>query len=275
MSKFDKILVMDSIIERLKELGFNSYEAKAYLALLKKYPATGYEVSQIADIPQARAYDTLKSLVVSKVVLVTTDKPQKYTPIAPKELTQRYKRKMVSTLDYLEKKLPNVKEDYNEPIHNILGYDEILKKLKEIIKNTKKYIYMEIWDKDFKQLEPFFEEAYDRGVDIKIVGYDNVVSPFGMIYQHERGKEIAHAMGGRLVYLLSDDVESVFGHIESKVVWTKNEDIAFLLKGFIIHDMYLLDVNKQFPEQLKYFYGNGFKKLKDRILNKNSIYNIH
>ena len=56
------ILVMDDLIANLKELGFNSYEAKVYLALLKKYPATGYEVSQIADIPQSRAYDTLKSM---------------------------------------------------------------------------------------------------------------------------------------------------------------------------------------------------------------------
>lgn len=57
---------MEDVIEKLKDLGFNSYEAKVYVALLKKYPATGYEVSQIADIPQARAYDTLKSLVVKR-----------------------------------------------------------------------------------------------------------------------------------------------------------------------------------------------------------------
>ena len=46
---------MEDIVEKLKEFGFNSYEAKVYIALLKKYPATGYEVSQIADIPQSRA----------------------------------------------------------------------------------------------------------------------------------------------------------------------------------------------------------------------------
>ena len=55
---------MDEIVEKLKELGLNSYEAKVYVALLKKYPATGYEIGKIADIPQARAYDTLKSLEI-------------------------------------------------------------------------------------------------------------------------------------------------------------------------------------------------------------------
>ena len=42
---------MNDVIESLKELGLNSYEAKVYVALLKKYPATGYEVAKLADIP--------------------------------------------------------------------------------------------------------------------------------------------------------------------------------------------------------------------------------
>ena len=61
----------------------------------------------------------------------TITKPQKYTPIPPKELTQRFKRKMNSTLEYLEKKLPNVKEDYNEPIHSITNYENVTEKIKE------------------------------------------------------------------------------------------------------------------------------------------------
>ena len=68
---------MDNLIEKLKELGFNSYEAKVYIALLKKYPATGYELSQISDIPQSRAYDALKSLESEGIVFSSNDKPQK------------------------------------------------------------------------------------------------------------------------------------------------------------------------------------------------------
>ena len=50
---------MGDLIESLKEIGLNSYEAKVYVALLKKYPATGYEISKLADIPQSRAYLSL------------------------------------------------------------------------------------------------------------------------------------------------------------------------------------------------------------------------
>lgn len=275
IEKFDKIPFMDNLIEKLKDFGLNSYEAKVYLALLKKYPATGYETAQIADIPQSRAYDALKSLCAESIVFTTNEKPQRYNPISPKELTMRFKRKLNSSIDFLEKKLPSVKEDYNEPIHTISGYENNINKIKEIISNTKSTLYLEIWSEDFKRLESTILEVYHKGVDIKIVGYDNFECVFGLVYKHQGAKDIEHITKSRMIYLLSDNSESFFGKIQSTTVWTQNSEIAFLLKEFIVHDMYLLDVYEKFPEQLRYFYGAGFRKLKDKILDKKTDYNIH
>jgi len=265
---------MENVVEKLKSLGFNSYEAKTYIALLKKYPSTGYEVSQLADIPQSRAYDALKSLANEKIVIASNDKPQKYFPIAPKELTQRFKRKINSTIEYLEKRLPDVKEDYNEPLHTISGYENILSKLKEIIKNSKKSVYIEIWKEDFKHVEKELRAAYDRDVDVKIVALGEFTTNFGLVYQHAGAKEIVHNSGSRLIYILSDIEECLFGKIEYSATWSKNIDVVYLLLNFIVHDMYLLDVGQNFPEQLKYFYGAGMKNLKNKILSKDGV-NIH
>ncbi|MBR1461076.1 TrmB family transcriptional regulator [bacterium] len=265
---------MDNIVEKLKELGFNSYEAKVYLALLKKYPTTGYEIAQTANIPQSRAYDALKSLVSEQIVIPDDNKPQKYSPISPKELTKRFKRKINSTIDYLEKRLPEVKENYNEPVHNIEGYDVILEKTKELINNSQRSLYIEIWEEDFKHLDKEIEAAYDRGVDIKIVAYGKIKTQFGTVYYHNWANDIEQTIG-RLICILADNKEGIFGKIEKDAIWTENAKITFLLKEFMVHDMYLLDVGLNFPEQLKYFYGPGFKKLKDKILAKDSKYNIH
>ena len=239
---------MDELIESLKQLGFNSYEAKVYIALLKKYPATGYEVAKLADIPQSRAYDTLKSLENEKIIVM-------------------------SNIEFLEKKLPDVKAGYSEPIHTISGSFEIRNKLIEIVNSAKKNIYIEIWSQDFKFLEHSLFEAYNRGLDIKIVGYDNFQCPFGTVYKHRNGREIELSLDGRLIFLITDDTEGIFGKVENRVVWTENPEIIFLLKEFVVHDMYLLDIEENFPEQLKYFYGAGLKKLKDKITNKN--YSMH
>ena len=266
---------MNDVIESLKELGLNSYEAKVYIALLKKYPATGYEVAKLADIPQSRAYDTLKSLETAKIVSSTGEKPQTFIPIKPKDLTKRYRRKFESNLDFLEKKLPDVKNDYNDPIHPVSGISEIREKMTEIIKSAKSDIYLEIWSHDFKYIEQYLFDAYNSVLYIKIVGYDTFQVPFGTVFKHKNGRELELSLGGRMVFLLADNTEGLFGKSESKAIWTKNPQIVFLLKEFIVHDMYLLDIEDSFPEQLKYFYGAGLKKLKDKILSKNSKYNIH
>lgn len=272
---------MDELIENLKEIGLNTYEAKVYLALLKKYPATGYDVSKRADIPQSRAYDTLKSLEAAHIVTASNAKPVTYVPIKPKELTKRYKRKITSTLDFLEKKLPNVKDNYTEPIMSITGNNSIFKKVIEIINSASKEIFIEIWSQEFKYIEPALFEAYNRGLDIKIVGYDNFKSNFGTVFPHTGGREIEHSLGGKLIYLAADNTEGCFGKItssknyESELIWTKNKDIVFLIKEFIVHDMYLIDIAEKFPEQLKYFYGAGMKRLKDKVLGAGGFYKLH
>ena len=264
---------MNELVDKLKELGFNSYEAKVYLALLKKYPATGYEVSKLADIPQARAYDTLKALENDNIVVSSPTKPISYTPIKPKELTKRFRRKYSSALDFLDKKLPNVKDNYTEPVLNLTGEHTINSKILEIIRNAKQEIFISVWSHDFKVLESELLEAYHRGLEVKIVGYDAFVCNFGSISRHVTGKDIIPTMGGRMIFVSADNQEGVFGRIapmdkseEPTALWTKNEEIVFLIKAFIVQDMYITDIAEQFPEQLKYFYGAGLKKLKDKVL---------
>lgn len=271
---------MDKLIDHLKELGFNTYESKVYIALLKKYPATGYEISQIADVPQSRAYDTLKALEKEKFVVASNAKPVTYTPIKPTELTQRFKRKVNSTLDYLNKHLPEVKEDYTEPILNISGSANIREKAAEIVKNAKKEIYIEIWSQDFKFIESYLRDAYDRGVEIKIVGYDNFQSNFGLVFEHGSAKEIEASLGGRMMILAADNEEGLIANTGShsenvNAIWTKNIGIVFLIKEFIVHDMYLLDVEKNLSEQMKIVYGKNLKGLRDKILGASYTFRIH
>lgn len=264
---------MEDLVEKLKEIGFNSYEAKVYISLLKKYPATGYEVAKLADIPQARAYDTLKALENDNVVVAAPTKPVTYTPIKPQELTKQYRRKIISTLDFLDKKLPSVKDNRTEPVITVNGEHSLFLKINEIIKNAKKEIFVAAWSKDFRVFEPELLAAYHRGLEVKIVGFDGFICNFGTVSWHVTGKDCLPTIAGRMLFVAADNNEGVFGvteyfnkNNEPSVLWTKNEEVVFLIKSFVVHDMYLTDIAEQFPEQLKYFYGTGLKKLHDKIL---------
>lgn len=269
---------MDKLIEHLKEIGLNTYEAKVYLALLKKYPATGYEISKIANMPQSRTYDTLKVLTQKLIVTASNDKPVVYTPIKPTELTKRFKRKIALNLDYLEKHLPDVKDNYIEPVLSVNGANNVLSKLIEIIRSAKKEIYIEIWSQDFKMIEKELLNAYNRNVEIRIVGYDRLKSPFGLVYEHPFAKKLENYFNGRVVVAAIDDNEGLFGRIHSNTeepisaIWTQNTDIVFLIKELIVHDMFILDIQHNLPEELMYRYGNGLKRLYDKVLGVNNIF---
>ena len=258
---------MADLVEKLKEIGFNSYEAKVYIALLKKSPATGYEVSKLANIPQARTYDTLKVLEQKNVVATNNTKPVLYTPIKPKQILSSYQKKMTSTLNYLEKHLPEVKENYNEPIITINGKQNIHNKIIEIIQRAKREIYMEVWSQDYKIFEQELLNAYNRNVEIRLVGYDNFSSRFGMVFQHAFAKDIEMSLGGRMIIIASDDSEGVVGRLSS----FKNEEPELN----IIYTQNKSDVEENLVEQMKYIYGKGFKRLKDKVLGVNSSYIIH
>lgn len=274
---------MADLVEKLKEIGFNTYEAKVYIALLKKYPSTGYEVAKLANIPQSRTYDTLKALEGKNIVVATNTKPITYIPIKPKQITSRYQKKLNSTINYLDKNLPNVKDDYNEPILTICGKQNINEKVIEVIKKAKREIYMEVWSQDYKFFEQELLNAYHRNVEIRIVGYDNFNSRFGMVFEHAFAKDIELSLGGRMIIIAVDDEEGVIGKISSlknaasdaNIIWTKNQSIVFIIKEFIVHDMYLIDVEENLVEQMKYIYGKGFKRLKDKVLGNNATYMIH
>ena len=269
---------MDKIIDSLKELGFNTYEARVYIALLKHYPATGYEVSKLADVPQSRTYDTLKTLSQKQIVTASTDKPTTYIPIKPTELTKQFKRRINNNIEFLEKHLPDVKEDYLEPIISINGTAKTHEKLTDIIKNAKKEIYLEIWSEDFKKIEPELLSAYNRNVEIRIVGYDRLQSRFGMVFEHPYAKKLESHFKGRVVIIAVDDKEAFYGKIPTDPsvsaggIWTKNADIIFLIKELMIHDMLLLDIQHSMTEELIYKYGSGFKRLHDKVLGVNNIY---
>ena len=47
--------------DELSQLGLTSYEAKAYLALIRRGSSTGSEVARVGELPRQRVYDVLAS----------------------------------------------------------------------------------------------------------------------------------------------------------------------------------------------------------------------
>ncbi len=72
-----------NLAERLGHLGLTSYEAKAYIALVRRDSYTAAQVSRMAALPRQRIYDVLGSLVAKGLATSRPGSVVKYAAVAP------------------------------------------------------------------------------------------------------------------------------------------------------------------------------------------------
>lgn len=89
--------------ERLVELGLTSYEAKAYLALVRRDSTAAADVARLSHIPRQRIYDVLASLVHKGLASQRPGPPTKYAAVAPEFAIERLALARREQLDRLER----------------------------------------------------------------------------------------------------------------------------------------------------------------------------
>jgi sugar-specific transcriptional regulator TrmB len=89
--------------QRLVDLGLTSYEARAYLALVRRDSSAPAEVARFSNIPRQRIYDVLKTLVQKGLASHRPGPPTKYAAVAPEFAIERLTLARREELDRLER----------------------------------------------------------------------------------------------------------------------------------------------------------------------------
>jgi len=122
-SKQREVLNMEQrFLNKLKEFGLNSYEAKIWSALLSRGVASAGELSDISNVPRSRAYDVLESLEKKGFIVMKLGKPIKYIAVEPQEVLERVKQRVKDDADTQAKILDELRND------NVLEELELLYK---------------------------------------------------------------------------------------------------------------------------------------------------
>jgi HTH-type transcriptional regulator, sugar sensing transcriptional regulator len=79
----------NGFVDRLGRLGLTSYEAKVYLALIRRGSASAPQVARIADLPRQRIYDVLASLVEKGLASSRHGKVVEYAATPPNQAIER------------------------------------------------------------------------------------------------------------------------------------------------------------------------------------------
>jgi sugar-specific transcriptional regulator TrmB len=184
-------------VEQLTRLGMTMYEAKAYLALIRRGSSTAAEVARIAGVPRQRIYDVLASLVERGLASTRPGRVVKYVASPPDSAIERLVGDHKRALDELER-----------------GANQMITQLAPAFKEgqgvTDPLDYIEVL-RDRRAINERFAELQEE-IKTEILVFTK--PPYATPPQEEeKGVEVAREHKARSVYEFSifDDAETIEG----------------------------------------------------------------
>ncbi|QLG49674.1 TrmB family transcriptional regulator [Natrinema halophilum] len=95
----------EEAVTALEELGLTEYEARCFAALTRLSKGTAKEVSQVADIPRSRVYDTIERLERRGLVSVQQTEPREYKAVPIETACRRIREDFDSRINAAENAL--------------------------------------------------------------------------------------------------------------------------------------------------------------------------
>lgn len=235
---------MNDIILKLEQLGFSSYEAKAYYALIRKYPANGYEISKIGKIPSAKIYETLNRLKMKGAIIESSIEKGKYYPVPSEKLLARLNQEFTLMIQDLGSQLKQT-----EPLPdielslNFSGYEYFVEKVVRVINDTSSSLLVSIWPNETVLLADSITKAQKRGVTVIAGVFGNCSLDNSYCVNLEScGTSSQTRLGKRLNVIVGDSREVVICETdesgETEGVWTTTPSIVLIAKEYIKHDIW-------------------------------------
>ena len=134
---------MDSLIRELTKFQFTAMEASVYLMLVKHGEMNGSKIAKILNVPRTSVYSALDSLYQKGAVHVLPGDTKLYMAQNPHKLLKRLKDEYVSSADTLIEEISKFEVlDEHEEYWNFNGYDNFVRRGKELLLSAKTEIYM-------------------------------------------------------------------------------------------------------------------------------------
>ncbi len=232
------MIIQKEFLNKLKDFGLNTYEAKLWSALLSRGVSTAGELSDIANVPRSRSYDVLESLEKKGFIVVKLGKPIKYIAVPPEEVVERVKKRIKKNADVNIKMLESIKQskvldelnnlhkqgiDLVEPTEMsgaLKGRDNLYSHLNLMVKNAEKSVVLVTSEKGFDRkvslLKKTFEKISQRGVKIKIAAPIKKGNKAAKLLSKVAEVRVLKNMNAR--FCIVDNKEVVFMLIDDKNV---------------------------------------------------------
>jgi sugar-specific transcriptional regulator TrmB len=231
------MIVETAFLDKLKQFGLNSYQAKLWTALLSRGVATAGELSDISNVPRSRAYDVLESLEKKGFIIMKIGKPIKYIAVPPAEVVKRVQNRIKTDADKQTEQIESLKAsevmnelqllhaqgidkvDPTELTASIKGRNNIYEHLSDMLDRASKSVVIATTAQGLVRkadaLKRNFKQLKKKGVKVKIAApINNISKPvakelaqFAEIRNSSGDARFVLIDGKELTFMLVDDKE--------------------------------------------------------------------
>lgn len=207
--------VEDRIIAAMRGLGFTATDAKAYVALLKESPASGYELAARSSVPRSAIYNVLRSMESQGLVNKIQDKPARYVPLAPAKLTHMLGTRFNKSIDELETSLDGlVGPAIEAATWTVQGYGAMIEQAENLIQSSKRSVYASLWGREATQLAPVIEAQIAAGVDVVLFSFNPLPESLGEVLSYGIPENELEPYWSHKVIMIADDARVLVGGAE-------------------------------------------------------------
>ncbi len=235
-------------LNRLVQIGFSEYEAKAYIALLRKSPVTGYELSKLSGVPRSMIYEVLGKLTARGAAMtLRTGSAIKYAPVAAAEFLDQLQREQQELIASLRDDLTAFTSAPDlEYVWNIEGHENIMGKAMEMIGQAETRVYVALLPATFPALRPALEAAIHRGVQVVVYTTSDFKLPGGQVVVAPLSEEALTQVGGLGLILVVDGQEVLIAEwlteTQAQASWTSSPLFVFIAEHHLRTELYLPQV---------------------------------
>lgn len=216
----------ERIVRAMKQVGFTESHARAYLALLKGHPATGYELAARSGVPRSAIYEVLKKLDGLGLVETVGRQPARYVPLSPDRLFELMESRFSASLEELKSSLSKLNsKTARTATLTFQGYPEMLDQARGLIRGARKSVHASLWRREAEQLAAPLRRAAEAGLKVVLFSFTSLPEDTGrqLCYGIEEGKLERH-WSHRMI-LISDLSQVLVGDAE------ETEDNRAVLTG--------------------------------------------
>jgi HTH-type transcriptional regulator, sugar sensing transcriptional regulator len=262
-------MTVSAVLQRLRDVGLGDYEAKLYLALVKRHPATGYELARSSGVPSSKVYEVLGRLQDKDLVFVTDGgRTKRYIPVDPEEFVERYAARVARTLAGLRDELRELGgEDQVGYIWNVHGRDALLERTVHLVARAERTLLLSAWDDELAELTEPIAAAHRRKVRVAVIVYGALAVEAAAVYPHPIRDTIQQEKGGRGLTVCADSRVALVGLVSetggASGAWSRNHGFATAVEDYLKHDVYVQKIVGRFNDLLVRTYGRHYGRWRD------------